>query len=74
MGIGVHLRNKYTKKGVLGRGAFARVWRVEDRKTKKLYAAKSIPKVRNMIVERIILLRPVLSLDLLASNAFLCFG
>jgi len=52
MGIGVHLRNKYTKKGVLGRGAFARVWRVEDRKTKKLYAAKSIPKAKLNTDER----------------------
>eukprot|EP00466_Bigelowiella_natans_P007100 jgi/Bigna1/45147/e_gw1.113.10.1 len=45
MGIGAtHLRNRYTKRGVLGRGAFARVFRVEEKKTKKLYAAKSIAK------------------------------
>ncbi|GAB5364938.1 hypothetical protein AAMO2058_001013100 [Amorphochlora amoebiformis] len=52
MGIGVHLRNKYNKRGVLGHGAFARVWKVEDKKTKVMYAAKSIPKAKLNTDER----------------------
>lgn len=65
MGVGIHLRNKYNKKGVLGRGAFARVWRVEDKKTKKLYAAKSIPKAklnndeRNLVASEIKILSQI---------------
>jgi hypothetical protein len=30
----------------LGEGAFARVWKVRHKKTKKYYAAKSIPKAK----------------------------
>lgn len=50
MGVGaIHLRNKYYKKGVLGKGAFARVWKVQDKKTKRFFAAKSIAKVMRLL-------------------------
>jgi len=44
--LGTHLRNHYTKEDVLGRGAFARVFKVRHKKTKVYYAAKSIPKAK----------------------------
>lgn len=44
--LGTHLRNSYTKEDVLGRGAFARVFKVRHKKTKVYYAAKSIPKAK----------------------------
>mmetsp|Transcript_39034 Transcript_39034/g.62555 ORF Transcript_39034/g.62555 Transcript_39034/m.62555 type:complete len:402 (-) Transcript_39034:260-1465(-) len=44
--LGTHLRNHYTKEDVLGRGAFARVFKVRHKKTKDYFAAKSIPKAK----------------------------
>ena len=46
LALGTHLRNSYAKEGILGHGAFARVFKVRHKKTKKLYAAKSIPKAK----------------------------
>eukprot|EP00954_Amorphochlora_amoebiformis_P025151 1371234-Amorphochlora_amoeboformis.AAC.1 len=44
--LGTHLRNHYTKEGILGHGAFANVFKVRHKKTKIYYAAKSIAKAK----------------------------
>ena len=44
LSIGAHVLNKYDVKALIGRGAFSRVVRVENKTTRELYALKIIEK------------------------------